>query len=88
MIELVDVFTIVAIILAGFSLILLYRVFRGPHIADRLVAADSIDILLGIISILIGCIEGNSMYIDLGLIVILLGFVGTVFICKYLEKEV
>lgn len=88
MIELENIFIGLAIILAAFAIVLLYRVFKGPHIADRLVAADSVDILLGIISILIGCIDGNSMYIDLGLIVILLGFIGTVFICKYLGKEV
>lgn len=79
------VFIVVSIILAIFSLVLLYRVFKGPTVIDRVLAADGIDILLGIIMILFGCIENRAMFLDLGLIVTLLGFIGTVLISKYLE---
>lgn len=79
------IFTVVSIILAIFSLVLLYRVFKGPTVIDRVLAADGIDILLGVIMILFGCIENRAMYLDLGLIVTLLGFIGTVLISKYLE---
>ena len=48
---------------------------------------DSIDIILGIIMILFGAVEDRAMYLDLGLIVTLLGFIGTVLISKYLEGE-
>lgn len=82
-----SIFSVVSIILAILSLILLYRVFKGPNIIDRVLAADSIDIILGIIMILFGAIEGRAMYLDLGLIITLLGFVGTVLISKYLEGE-
>ena len=81
------IFSIVAIILAFLSLILVYRICKGPSLVDRLLAADAIDILLGIIMILFGCIEGRALYLDLGLIVTLLGFVGTVLICKYEQGE-
>ena len=81
------IFTLVAIILGILSLVLLYRIFKGPSVIDRVLAADGIDILLGIIMILFGCTEGRALYLDLGLIVTLLGFVGTVLICKYLEGE-
>lgn len=79
------VFTWVSIILAIFSLVLLYRVFKGPTVIDRVLAVDCIDILLGIIMILFGCTENRAMFLDLGLIVTLLGFIGTVLISKYLE---
>lgn len=79
------IFLVVSIILAIFSLVLLYRVFKGPTVIDRVLAADGIDILLGIIMILFGCIENRAIFLDLGLIVTLLGFIGTVLISKYLE---
>lgn len=79
------IFTLVSIILAIFSLVLLYRVFKGPTLIDRVLAADGIDILLGIIMILFGCIENRAIFLDLGLIVTLLGFIGTVLISKYSE---
>ncbi|MBS5925695.1 MAG: cation:proton antiporter [Clostridium sp.] len=79
---------IVAIILSLLSLVLLYRVFRGPHIIDRVVATDCIDIILGVVLILFGCIEERSLFVDLGLIMTLLGFIGTVLISKYLEGKI
>lgn len=82
-----SIFSVVSIILAILSLILLYRVFKGPNVIDRVLAADSIDIILGIIMILFGAIEDRAIYLDLGLIITLLGFVGTVLISKYLEGE-
>ena len=82
-----SIFSVVSIILAILSLILLYRVFKGPNVIDRVLAADSIDIILGIIMILFGAIEDRAMNLDLGLIITLLGFVGTVLISKYLEGE-
>lgn len=82
-----SIFYIVAILLAILALILLYRVFKGPNIIDRVLATDSIDIILGIVMILFGTIEERAMYLDLGLIITLLGFIGTVLVSKYLEGE-
>lgn len=69
-----------AIIFAIFSLILIYRVIKGPTIIDRVLSADAIDILAGIIMVLFGALENRAMYLDLGLIITLLGFIGTVLI--------
>ena len=82
-----SIFYIVAILLAILALILLYRVFKGPNVIDRVLAADSIDIILGIVMILFGTIEERAMYLDLGLIITLLCFIGTVLVSKYLEGE-
>ena len=73
-----SIFYIVAILLAILALVLVYRVFKGPNVIDRVLAADSIDIILGIVMILFGAIEERAMYLDLGLIITLLGFIGTV----------
>ena len=82
-----SIFYIVAILLAILALVLVYRVFKGPNVIDRVLAADSIDIILGIVMILFGTIEERAMYLDLGLIIMLLGFIGTVLVSKYLEGE-
>lgn len=79
---------IVAIILALLALVLLYRVFKGPNVIDRVIAGDSIDIMLGLIMIIFGVYEERSLFIDLGLIVTLLGFIGSVLISKYLEGKI
>ena len=81
------IFTVVSIILAILALVLIYRVFKGPTVIDRVLAADSIDIILGVIMILFGTTEGRAMFLDLGLIITLLGLIGTVLISKYLEGE-
>lgn len=78
---------IVAIVLALLSITLLYRVIKGPHVIDRMVAADSIDIILGLVMLIYGCYEGRAIYVDLGLILTLLGFIGTVLISKYMEDK-
>ena len=80
-------FTVVEIVLVIFALALIYRVFKGPTIIDRVLAADAIDILLGTIIIIFGCTQKRAIFLDLGLIVTLLGFIGTVLISKYLEGE-
>ena len=81
-------FMIVAIILAIFGFILLYRVFKGPHVIDRVIAGDCIDLLLGTVMIIFGAYEGRGLYVDLGLIVTLLGFIGSILISKYLEGKI
>lgn len=78
---------IVGIILSLLALILLYRVFKGPSVIDRIAAADCIDIILGLVMIIFGCYEGRSLFVDLGLIMTLLGFIGTVLISKYMEGK-
>ena len=78
---------IVSIVLALLGIVLLYRVFKGPHVIDRMAAADCIDIILGLVMLLYGCSEGRSLFVDLGLIMTLLGFIGTVLISRYAEGK-
>lgn len=80
-------FVIVSVLLAILSMPLIYRVAIGPNIIDRVVAADSIDIIIGLIMVLFGCYEKRALYLDLGLIVSLLGFIGTILISKYVEGK-
>lgn len=78
---------IIQILLGLLAVFLLYRVFKGPTIIDRVMCADCIDIILGVLMVVYGAKEGRALFVDLGLVLTLLGFVGTVLICKYLEGK-
>lgn len=81
-------FIIVGIIISLLSIVLIYRVVKGPHVIDRMVASDSIDVIIGLVMVLYGCYEERSLFLDLGLIVTLLGFIGTILVAKYLEGDI
>lgn len=81
-------FIVVGIIISLLALVLTYRVLKGPHVIDRMIASDSIDAIIGLVMVLYGCLEERSLYLDLGLIVTLLGFIGTIFISKYVEGDI
>lgn len=78
---------ITAIFYALLCIVLIYRVAIGPHVVDRVVAADSIDGITVVIMVLFGAISNRAIYLDLALIIALLGFVSTVFISRYLEGK-
>ncbi|NQT33499.1 MAG: cation:proton antiporter [Candidatus Omnitrophica bacterium] len=65
----------------------LYRVFRGPTGADRIVAIDIFGIMIvGFCSILT-ISTGRSWYIDIGIAWALQSFIGTLALSKYLEGK-
>jgi multicomponent Na+:H+ antiporter subunit F len=65
----------------------LYRVIRGPSIADRMVGIDIFGILVvGICAIL--AIETQRTFIlDIGITWIILSFIGTLTLAKYLSGK-
>ena len=81
------VFTICMYLVVILALILIYKIFKGPTVIDRIVAGDCLDLILGTSMVLYGSVEKVSFYTDLGIIISLLGFVGTLLICKYLEGK-
>ena len=75
---------------AGFvvlALMLMIRLIKGPSVADRAVAADSIDILSDMALILYALHTGRGIYLDIALITAILGFVGSTLVAKYLEGK-
>ena len=76
---------IAALILAVLAVALIYRIFRGPTAADRVCALDALDLLLALALALYSLYTGRGIYLDIALVVALLGFVGTVFVGRYLE---
>ncbi len=75
-------FAICFIVLA---MILLIRLIGGPTVADRAIAADSIDLLSDMALILFALYSGRSVFIDIAFITAILGFIGTTIIGRYLE---
>jgi len=65
----------------------LYRIFRGPTGADRIVAIDIFGIMIvGFCSVLT-ISTGRSWYIDIGIAWALQSFIGTLALSKYLEGK-
>lgn len=81
-------FLIAAIICVTLDLFLLYRIFKGPTAADRMCAADSLDLMSALALALYSLYSGRAIYMDIALVVALLGFVGTVFVARYLEGRI
>jgi multisubunit Na+/H+ antiporter MnhF subunit len=72
------------VLLSG--LLCLYRMIIGPKAADRAVAFDALAaVFIGVICVL--CIQWDSvLYFDAVWILMLVGFLGSASIAKYLEK--
>jgi len=69
------------------ALTLIIRLVKGPSVADRAVAADSIDILADMALVLFALYSGRGVYLDIALVTAILGFVGSTLIAKYLEGK-
>jgi multisubunit Na+/H+ antiporter MnhF subunit len=78
---------IAAIVLVVLAIALLYRIFRGPTAADRIAALDALDLILSLALALYSLYTGRGIYLDIALVVALLGFVGTVFVGRYIERR-
>lgn len=78
---------IAAICLVALALALLFRIFRGPTAADRICALDALDLILALALAVYSLYTGRGIYLDIALVVALLGFVSTVFVGRYLERR-
>ena len=65
----------------------LYRIVRGPSIADRVVAIDIIGIIVVGICVLLSISTGRAFLIDIGIAWIILSFIGTLTMAKYLGRR-
>jgi len=73
------------LILAVAVLMGLYRLVRGPSVVDRLIAFDLIVLSMVAFTALISIEAGTPHFVELILIVSLLGFFGTVALIKALD---
>lgn len=71
----------------GLSAICLYRIIRGPTIPDRMVGVDIFGILVVGICAIISVQTERSFILDIGIAWIILSFIGTITLAKYLTGK-
>ena len=71
--------------LAGAVLLGLYRLLRGPLSVDRVVAADTLSVIITGGIVVVGWLLGSALYLDVALIYGVLAFIGTVAIARAIE---
>ncbi len=64
-----------------------YQVWRGKEIMERLVGADLVSTITLAILVLMALVQGESIYIDVALGLAALGFVSTIALAKYAANE-
>lgn len=64
----------------------LERLVRGPDILDRILALDTLNINSAALLILFGMQLGTGLYFEAVALIALMGFVGTVALCKYVLR--
>jgi multisubunit Na+/H+ antiporter MnhF subunit len=67
--------------------VVLWRVWRGENVIDRLMGADLLNTLVLSVLVLLALIEGEGIYVDVALGLAALGFVGTIALAKYVADE-
>jgi len=75
--------------IGGFALSLLlatWRLLRGPGVADRILALDTLYINSLALLVLLGLRLGTDLYFEAALLIAMLGFIGTVVLAKYLLR--
>jgi multicomponent K+:H+ antiporter subunit F len=77
----------IAIALVGSAAALsLWRLLKGPSAPDRILALDTLAINAIALLVLFGIHQGSNLYFEAALLIALMGFVGTVSLCKYLLR--
>ena len=64
----------------------LWRLLRGPSVIDRVVALDTMYINTVALLVLLGVQRGSSLYFEAALLIAMVGFVGTVALCKFVLR--
>ena len=83
----IDLSLRIAAVVVGLALLLnLFRLLRGPDLADRLLALDTMYINSIAMIILYGMYRETTLYFEAALLIALIGFVSTVAVAKFLLR--
>ncbi|MGQ5701583.1 K+/H+ antiporter subunit F [Sandaracinobacteroides sp. A072] len=75
----------IALVMLGLAILMnLLRLMRGPTAEDRVLALDTLTVNAIAVVMLLGITLGTSLYFEAALILAMMGFVGTVALCKFL----
>jgi multicomponent K+:H+ antiporter subunit F len=73
-------------LVAGAVALTLWRLLRGPSAPDRILALDTLYVNAIALLVLLGIHLSSALYFEAALLIALMGFVGTVALCKYLLR--
>lgn len=65
----------------------LYRIIRGPTVADRMVGIDIFGILVVGICAILSITTQRMFLLDIGIAWVILSFIGTITLAKYLSGK-
>ncbi|MCF8304382.1 MAG: hypothetical protein K9I94_13995 [Bacteroidales bacterium] len=71
----------------GLVVFCLIRVIKGPTVADRMVGIDIFGVLVVGICAILAIQTGKTFIIDIGIAWIILSFIGTLTLAKYLSGK-
>ncbi len=61
------------------------RFIKGPTASDRVMALDTLSVMLIAVLVVLGFLMKRYIYIDVSLVYAVLGFIGVITIARYLE---
>lgn len=78
-----------ALVLVGLTVLnlpMLFRLWRGPTLGDRMLALEVIG-SLGVLALLaLTVISERAIYLDLAVLLVLFSFLGTLVMARYMER--
>jgi len=81
-----DLFFIIIISVISLGAIFtVIRFIKGPTASDRVMALDTLSVMLIAVMVVLGFIMKRYIYIDVSLVYAVLGFIGVITIARYLE---
>lgn len=82
-----EIVYIIAIVLISLSLVLsMVRFVKGPTAADRVLALDTMSVIVTAGLTLLAYHYQRYIYVDVALVYAVLGFIGVIIIARYLER--
>ena len=71
---------------AGLTLLVSYRVIRGPTVPDRVVALDTIATNVVAIAVLFAMASTQGFFIGVSLVLAIIGFISTITVARYVTE--
>lgn len=79
--------TAAELMLAAALLLALFRLLRGPDTVDRVAALDLIAGTILSLALFRAIVQGDVNFMNIGLAIAVIVFIGTIAIARYLEKK-
>lgn len=87
MTSIINIVIVIALIIVSMAMLgILYRVIKGPTLADRIVALDALGISLMAMIALFSVLLNTAYYISIIMLLGVLAFLGTTAFAKFMQK--